>query len=131
MKQKEWHETCKCKCKLHSKVCNEKQSGNDDKCRCECKELIDKGFIWNPNNCEYEFDKSCDFSYENCKCRERFVDKLVEEGTENVEEVKLVKITSTEHENVCKFSCTIYVVLFSIILTINMELVFILLTTNT
>ena len=31
---------------------------------CECKELIDKGifdkgFIWNPRNCECECDKSC------------------------------------------------------------------------
>ena len=32
------------------------------KCRCECKELIDKGvcdkeFIWNPSNCECECDE--------------------------------------------------------------------------
>ena len=38
---------------------------NDDKCRSECKELIDKGvydrgYIWNPSNCECECDKSCD-----------------------------------------------------------------------
>ena len=31
---------------------------------CECKELIgkglcDKGFIWNPSNCDCECDKSC------------------------------------------------------------------------
>ena len=45
--------------------CNNKQRWNDDKCRCECKELIDKGVcdkgsIRNPNNCECECDKSCD-----------------------------------------------------------------------
>ena len=54
------------------------QRWNKNKCRCECKELIDegicnKGFIWNPSNCECECDKNCDFSeyldYENCKCR--------------------------------------------------------------
>ena len=33
---------------------------------CECKKLIDKGtcdkgFIWNPSNCECECDESCDF----------------------------------------------------------------------
>ena len=38
--------------------------GNEDKCRYECKELIDKSvcdkeFFWNPSNCEYECDKSC------------------------------------------------------------------------
>ena len=38
-----WHETCKCKCRLDASVCNNKQCWNDDKCRCECKELIDRG----------------------------------------------------------------------------------------
>ena len=52
----EWHETCKCKCRLDASVCNNKQCCNEDKCRWECKELIDKsvcdkGFIWNPSNC--------------------------------------------------------------------------------
>ena len=61
----EWHETCKCKCRLDGSICNNKQCWNEDKCRCGCKELIDKGvcdkgFIWNPSNCEYECDKSCD-----------------------------------------------------------------------
>ena len=38
-----WHKTCKCKCRLHGSICNNKQRWNDHKCRCECKELIDKG----------------------------------------------------------------------------------------
>ena len=33
----EWHETCKCKCRLDEIVCNNKQRWNKDKCRCECK----------------------------------------------------------------------------------------------
>ena len=39
----EWHETYKCDCKFGENVCNNKQSWNKNKCRCECKELIDKG----------------------------------------------------------------------------------------
>ena len=39
----EWHETCKCKGRLDESVCNNKERWNHDKCRCECKELIDKG----------------------------------------------------------------------------------------
>ena len=39
----EWHKTCKCKCRLDPSVCNNKQRLNKDKCRCECKKLIDKG----------------------------------------------------------------------------------------
>ena len=38
-----WHETCKCICRLDKIICNSKQRWNEDKCRCECKELIDKG----------------------------------------------------------------------------------------
>ena len=68
---------------------------------CERKELIDKGvcdtgFIWNPSNCQCECDKLCDvgeYLYENCKCRKKLVDKLVEECTETVEEVKIAKMT--------------------------------------
>ena len=104
----EWHETCKCKCRLDASVCNNKQHWNDDKCRCECKELIDKGvcdkgFIWNPSNCECECDKSRDvgeyLDYGDCNCTKNLVDKLVDECTKNVEEVKLGKITYSVNKN--------------------------------
>ena len=81
----EWHEKCKCKCRLDAIVCNNKQRWNKNKCRCECKELINKGvcdkdFIWNPSNCKCECNKSCDFSeyldYKNCKCKKRLVKKF-------------------------------------------------------
>ena len=59
-----WHETCKCICRLTASVCNRRQRWNEDKFRCEFKELVDqgicdKGFIWNPSNCMCECDKSC------------------------------------------------------------------------
>ena len=61
------------------------------------KGVCDKGFIRNPSNCECECDKSCDvgeyLDYKNCKCRQKLANKLVEECTETVEEVKLAKIT--------------------------------------
>ena len=86
--------------------------------------VCDKGFIWNPSNCECECYKSCDIGeyldYENCRCRKKLVDKLVEECTETNNEVKLAKITLSENENKYKCSsCTLYVVLFSIVFTIN------------
>ena len=65
-----------------------------------CKELIDKGicdtwFIWNPSNFECECDESCDIGkyldYNNCKCRKKLVDKLVEECSENVDKNELVQ----------------------------------------
>ena len=125
----EWHETCKCQYRLDAIVCNNKQHWNKNKCRCECKELIDKGvcdkgFIWNPSNCECECDKSCDIGeyldYENCKCRKELVDKLVDECTETVEEVKPALITLAENEDSYKCSSwTVYTVLFWIFSTIN------------
>ena len=65
---------------VDASLCNNKQCWNNDKCRCEYKELIDnrmcdKGFIWNSGNCESECDKSYDvgeyLDYENCKCRKK------------------------------------------------------------
>ena len=39
----QWHGTCKFECRLDAIVCNNEQRWNKNKCRCECKELIDKG----------------------------------------------------------------------------------------
>ena len=91
------------------------------------KAVCDKGVIWNPSNWECECDKSCDvgeyLDYENCKCRKRLVDKLVERSsaencTENIDEVKIAEITLTENIHKCN-SCTLCIVLFSITFTIN------------
>ena len=114
-----WHETSKCKCRLNASVCNNKQRWNNDKWRmydkldeCECDKSSDVG--------EY-------LDYENCKCRKKLLDKWVDECTEVVEEVKLAKITLAENENMYKCnSCTLYIVLFSIIFTISLELLLIL-----
>ena len=128
----EWHETFKCKCRFNSSVCNNKQRWNDYKFRCEYKELIDRGvcdigFIWDPSNCECECYRSCDFSeyldYKNCEFKNKLADKLAEECTENIEETRLVEITSSKNENkhTCS-SCTLYIVLFSISFTINVRI---------
>ena len=86
--------------------------------------MCDKGFFWNPSNCECEYDKACDvgeyLDYEHCKCRRKLVDKLVDKCTETVQEVKLARITLTENENSYKCSPrTMYTALFWIFFTIN------------
>ena len=87
------------------------------------KGIWDKRSIWNPVNCECESHKSCDIGeyldYENYKFRKKLVDKLVEECTENNEEVKLARISSAKHESVCNSFSTFYIVLFSRIFTRN------------
>ena len=112
-----FHETCKCKCKLDGSVCNNKQRQNEVKCRCECKELIDKCMCVVKDLFGVQLIVSVNVT--NCKCRKKLVDNLVEECTETVEEMKLAKITLAVYENICKFSCIVNVVFLSIIFTIN------------
>ena len=85
--------------------------------------VYDKESTSDPSNCKCECDKSSDvgeyLDYENCECRKNLVDKLVEECTENVDEVKIAGITLAGHENVCVCSCTIYFVLIAVIFTIS------------
>ena len=73
-------------------------------------------------NCEC---KSCDFSeyldYKNCKCKKRLADKLAEKCTENIYEVKISEATLTENMRKC-ISCILYIVLFSIIFTVNVRI---------
>ena len=57
------------------------------------KGICDKGFIWNPSNCEWECDKSYDvgeyLDYANSECRKRLIDKLVEKCSEKIDEKEL------------------------------------------
>ena len=126
-----WHETCKCKRRFDANVCNNKQRWNDDKYWRECEGLIDKGgcdkgYAWNPSNCEYECDKSYDvgeyLDHENCKCRKRLVDKLLEECSENIDEAKLTEIALFEHGNECVCSYIVCIVLAVIALTVSIGL---------
>ena len=68
-----------------------------------------------PSNCECGCDKSCDVSeyldYENCKCRKKLVDKLIEECTKNIDEAKIADMVLFEHRSECVCSCTICVAL--------------------
>ena len=132
-----WHETCKCQYRLDASVCNNKQKWNDNKCRCESKELIDKEvcderLIWNPSNCECECDKSCDageyLDYKNCKCTKNIVEKC----NENIDEKKLhtnkmiYNSTLNDYEKICssceRSSCTIYIVIFVIFFIISVSI---------
>ena len=87
--------------------------------------MCDKGFIWNPSNCECEYDKSCNIGeylhYKNCKCRKRLIDNLVEECSENIYENESLDIISLNviplnvYKKVCS-SCMVCIVLFVVFL---------------
>ena len=93
----EWHKTCKCKCRLDASVCNNKQRWNEDKWRCECKELIEKGicdkeFICNPSNCGCKTIQHKPYlDYKSCKCRNKTIDKLIEECSKNIDGNKMLR----------------------------------------
>ena len=118
-----WHQTSKCINRLTASVCNSRQKWNDDKYKCECKELIDKEirdnvFIWNLSTCECECDRSCEIGecldYKNCKYRYKLVDKLVEEST------NVVGYNETLNDSLSYcVSFTSYIVLFSVDLLTN------------
>ena len=57
--------------------------------------------------------------YSNCKCRKKLVDKLVEKCTKSIDKVEIA--SKNEHKK-CS-SCTLYIVLFSIIFTISIGMV--------
>ena len=135
----ELHETCKCKCRLDASVCNDKQKWNEDKSRCESKELIDKETfnkesILNPSSCECECDKSCDIGeyldYKNCECRNKTVDKLTEKCSENIDENEMLynetsnatSLNAIPLNSKTRNSCTIYKVLFVIFVIISIAL---------
>ena len=87
--------------------------------------MCDKAFIWNPNNCERECDKSCDIGeyldYKNCMCRKRIIDKLIDEYSENIYEnetldiIPLNAIPLNVYKKVCN-SCVVCIVLFVVFL---------------
>ena len=95
------------------------------------KGVCDRGYIWNPSNCECECDKSCDvreyLDYKNCKCRKKLGDKLVKECNENIDEVKIVKMSI--QINVVLAYCILFC--FQCSLQSALELLLILFTTNT
>ena len=69
-------------------------------------------------------DKICNvgeyLDYENCKCRNKLVEPLINECTETVEEVKLAQITLAKNENSYKCnSCTVYIVSMIVVFIIS------------
>ena len=95
------------------------------------KRKCDKGFIWNPNNCECECDRSCDvgehIDYKNSKRRKTLIDKLVEENCENIDEKKLNKnkmiynSNLNDYEKICGF-CKVYIIMFVIVFIISISI---------
>ena len=91
--------------------------------------MCDKGFIFNPSNCECECDKSCNTSqyldYLDCKCKKKIIDLILEKCTEcDDDKTKLVNITDNKTKIVnitdnqtkivnetVKNSCKIYIIL--------------------
>ena len=95
-------------------------------CRFECKEdlvdkmVCDKGFSWNPSNCERKCDKSCEIreylDYKSFVCKKTFVVKLVEECTSVIEENKICNETLNVTSSSDCSSCIVYAVLFVVFL---------------
>ena len=85
--------------------------------------MCDKGCIWNPSNCACECDKSCGIGqyldYKSCICRNSLVDKLVEECFNVIAGDKIYNKTLTVTSSNDCASCTPYVVLFAVSLSMT------------
>ena len=122
-----WHESCKCICRLNENICNNKQRWNKDKCRCKCKELIDKMYaikdlfgtqvIVSVNAINHLILVNIQI-IQIANVRKKLIDPLIEECTENNDETKLVNITLAENENSYCNSCKVYIVLMTVVFTI-------------
>ena len=82
--------------------------------RIDWQGICNKRFIWNPSNRECEYDKSCALGeyldYQNCKCRKKLMDTLVEECSENIDRNEMIyNRTLNDYEKVY-ISCKIYIV---------------------
>ena len=101
--------------------------------------MCDNGFVWNPSNCECEYDKSCNIGkyldYKNCKCRKRIIDKLVDGCSKNIYGNKTLDVTPLDaiplnaiplnvYKKVCN-SCMIYMVLFVLFLITSICICFV------
>ena len=85
--------------------------------------VCDKGYIWNPSNYACECDKSCGIGqyldYKNCVYRNSLVDKLFEECTNVIDgDIIYNKTLTLSSSNDC-ISCTPYIVLFPVFLSIS------------
>ena len=87
------------------------------------KGRCDKGFICNPSNCECECDKWCDvgeyLDYENCKYREKLIDKISEECCEDIIWNEMIYNATLNDYGKVYNSCTIHIVLLVIFFIIN------------
>ena len=115
-----WHEACRCKCRLNASVCNNKNRQNKGKRRRECKELIDKGssdkgLIWSPSKCGCECDVGEYLDFENCNCRKRSSDTLVQEYNEYIGgNTMIYHNTLNDCIKACG-SCTVHIVLIVVV----------------
>ena len=116
-----WHESCKCICKLNSSVCNNKQTWNDDTCRCDCNEdfagIINctKGYTWNPSTCECQCDTWCNpgqyLDHKNCVCKNKLIGRVLEECTKVINETMI----NNNKDNITNNANT-YLILFIVFL---------------
>ena len=116
-----WHETCKCVCQLTSAICNDRQEWNENKCRSKCKEdlvsklVCDKGYIWNPCECDRYCETSQYLDYKNCVCRKKIIDELIEQCT-SIADMD-IKNNTLSKKNDESFSNT-YLILFIVFLVL-------------
>ena len=130
-----WHESCKCKCKLNSSVCNNEQIWNDDTCRCHCNEdfagIINcsKGYMWNPCTFKCQCNNWCEpgqyLDHKNCICKNKLIGRLIEEFTSIINETMMNNNNNYDNGNDYDYNTIIYVSIGFFLLSIICYCVFV------
>ena len=92
--------------------------------------MSDKGFIWNPTNCECECDESCDIGeyldYRNRKRRKKITDKMVDECRKNIDGNEMLYNETLDiissRDNKTSDSFNVYIILFYVLLIISISM---------
>ena len=121
-----WHESCNCVCRLNSSVCNSKQIGNSDTCRCDCNEYsagiinCTKGYMWNPSTCECQCDmwskRGQYLDHKNCVCKNKFVGRIIAECANVINETMMNNRDNEDNDNTITY---IFIGLFSVLLLVG------------
>ena len=121
-----WHESCKCVCRLNSSVCNSNQIWNSDTCKCDCNEdfasiiSCDKGYTWNPSNCEYQCDMWCKpgqyLDYKKCVFKNKLIGRIIAECSDIINETMINNKNNIANDNTIT---NIFIGLFSVFMFIG------------
>ena len=111
------HKSYKRQCKLDGRKCNSNQKRNNNKCRCECKNLkehiaCEKDYVWSPARC-------------SCKNGKYFSSIIIDESVITCDKnIETTKTVPTKTVPIKSTSTSFYILLTFLLITIRLMIAF-------